>query len=1154
MPEARKRRIIQEDEVDEEETYAPPQKQSRKTESGSRPARNKAKAVKVQESEDELDHTIGEDDEEENEEYRDEPEGWDTVPEPAEDDDELFNEQAEKELKKAKAHSGKIGMTAEIGVIEMIEMFDFMCHRHLKVPFGPKINFIIGHNGSGKSAIMTAITVCLGGKANSTNRAQTLKALIREGASQAEVKLQIRNQGPDAYKPHIYGESIIIERRISKDGTSGYKVRSSKGKTISTKREELAAMCDHMNIQVDNPMNMLSQDAARQFLQSSTPEDKYRFFSRGTHLSQLSGDYEIVRECIETMQVTLKSKNEDLAELLELAKASQARFKDSQQAAALELKVDELKNQVAWAQIEELESGVKETEEQYEARQAKIPAIEAKRAQELTKMAEMDEKIEKLERIANEHVGSTAPTQERKRQLENELREKRDELKNVQDEERTVNDEIKNAKDLIRGYDQKIEHELKKMQGSAQSRRSEIEDNIRQLEQQVEGWKRQLAEGREDASKYEQQADEGRNRLEQHSNTVNKTKAELNDTKTRIRQLRDQKDNALKAFGPSIPDVLRDIEQVTNKGGWRGEQPVGPLGRHVKLRDQTWVSVIESALGGVLNAFAVTTDADRSTLFGILKRHRCNSDILLTKRVLFDYRSKEPSTQFLTINRVLDFDDEWVRRLMIDKLMIESTILVEKRAEADRITSSGRNGSFPDNVTQCFTLDLVRVGDRSGGAASIMMQHYRGPPRLSQNVDQQLEVLEGTALQLEDSLRYMIKESQQLLKQVEGDEGRRLQAKRQATVWEKDIKLKTRTVEDLRNKLQADEPSNLAAYEESKQQALEEIENWKKQYAPIAQNKQRINVAMEPLRQQITELNNSIKDQESGSMKIRAELDTLNMKRQEIMPRIQHWESKLKQEKATVKELELDLQVRTKYLEESTAKATEYCERVEVTATLAQLQREIKQIQERLREQEAQRGCSLEEIAIDMTRRQDDYNSAKLAIREMHNFINKLKRTLHIRMTRWREFRQQMALRSRISFSLQLSKRGYSGSLTFDHPTKQLNIRVETEDARSNAAGAARDKDPKSLSGGEKSFSTICLLLALWDSMSSSIRCLDEFDVFMDAVNRRISMQMLIGTAREADGVQYILITPQDASSVSPGPDVRVHRLHDPERNQQTLQ
>lgn len=37
----------------------------------------------------------------------------------------------------------------------------------------------------GKSAILTGITVCLGGKANATNRASNLKSLIREGAKYA---------------------------------------------------------------------------------------------------------------------------------------------------------------------------------------------------------------------------------------------------------------------------------------------------------------------------------------------------------------------------------------------------------------------------------------------------------------------------------------------------------------------------------------------------------------------------------------------------------------------------------------------------------------------------------------------------------------------------------------------------------------------------------------------------------------------------------------------------------------------------------------------------------------------------------------------------------------------------------------------------------
>ncbi len=91
------------------------------------------------------------------------------------------------------------------------------------------------------------------------------------------------------------------------------------------------------------------------------------------------------------------------------------------------------------------------------------------------------------------------------------------------------------------------------------------------------------------------------------------------------------------------------------------------------------------------------------------------------------------------------------------------------------------------------------------------------------------------------------------------------------------------------------------------------------------------------------------------------------------------------------------------------------------------------------------------------------------------------------------------------------------------------------------------------IASGEKSYSTICLLLALWNAMFSPFRVLDEFDVFMDAVNRRLAMNLLIDTARDGSNSQFILITPQNMADVRVGPDIQVHKLVDPERGQRRL-
>lgn len=54
-------------------------------------------------------------------------------------------------------------------------MRNFMCHDALEVDLNPNVNFIVGRNGSGKSAILTAIMIGLGSKSKITNRGTSVK-------------------------------------------------------------------------------------------------------------------------------------------------------------------------------------------------------------------------------------------------------------------------------------------------------------------------------------------------------------------------------------------------------------------------------------------------------------------------------------------------------------------------------------------------------------------------------------------------------------------------------------------------------------------------------------------------------------------------------------------------------------------------------------------------------------------------------------------------------------------------------------------------------------------------------------------------------------------------------------------------------------------
>lgn len=159
------------------------------------------------------------------------------------------------------------------------------------------------YTGSGKSAILAAIQICLGAGARRTNRARNLKELVRKDASCSHAKVQVTllNRGTDGYHHEVYGDTITVERTISlKGGYNGYKLLDANLKEQSRSKKDLDEMLDRLNIQVENPVAILDQEDSKKFL-TGKAEDKYAFFMKATELERIDRSYATTLDKLDEM-------------------------------------------------------------------------------------------------------------------------------------------------------------------------------------------------------------------------------------------------------------------------------------------------------------------------------------------------------------------------------------------------------------------------------------------------------------------------------------------------------------------------------------------------------------------------------------------------------------------------------------------------------------------------------------------------------------------------------------------------------------------------------------------------------------------------------------------------------------------------------------
>ncbi|XP_015750805.1 PREDICTED: structural maintenance of chromosomes protein 6-like, partial [Acropora digitifera] len=147
-------------------------------------------------------------------------------------------------------------------------------------------------------------------------------------------------------------------------------------KVVSHKKDELNHILDQFNIQVDNPVSVLNQDTSRNFLNSSDPKDKYRFFLKATQLEQVSSDYELIIEQQAIIKNTLDKKQETLPAMQRQVLVLEEKYKDIAQLKTMKEQVEELKKERVWAEVIATEKQLGPLSKEEGDQKAKLPRYE----------------------------------------------------------------------------------------------------------------------------------------------------------------------------------------------------------------------------------------------------------------------------------------------------------------------------------------------------------------------------------------------------------------------------------------------------------------------------------------------------------------------------------------------------------------------------------------------------------------------------------------------------------------------------------------------------------------------------------------------------------------------------------------------------------
>jgi len=1025
-----------------------------------------------------------------------------------------------------------------IGIIEKIRLENFMCHSNFIWEPNTCVNFVTGSNGSGKSSILQALVLGLMGESKHIKRYSKVSEFVKKDCSRAVIQVTLRNTGEEAYKPELYGPSLTFQRTITENGTSSYLLKDSNMKDVVRKSKEAKDECkrilDKFQIQVDSPIVILQQDEAKELLKIESPQQLYRFFEKATLIKQCFDEYSEAQAEYSRAQENLKEKARALRHLTSDFKKSKQRYEEIQRNNEMNEDLLAAKGEYAWARVHAARLNIKEIQENMGKLNDKMEHHKEKLMSSHEVLAEM--KLRKTEMSVSLEDESTKFSTQEQDLLR--LKEELDQLKmDLKELNGSLKKETNNKNSLVQ--------EIRVLQDQLEflAEKEKKGESVKKVEQRkfvlhkLEVDRKTLEERINQEGVTREAQDQWIKQDQEKEALVDKEIRNKKERKTLLQRELDELQGAqeqhLAVFGAKIPLVDRAIKRSLNQ--FR-KPPVGPVGAYVKLTGEAATNpelgrLVETELSRAqLTAYLTNDDHDRRALMRVLDEvyggdTRNKPRIFTSKFFCAQHQVRRPRCDQPVLLDYIMIDSPVVFNHLVDQKSIESILVCRTQDIAKSLMT--HKAHVPEGVSYTITHDFYRFFPARDTTSyrSYYMEVPTGSGMLratmSNLVQERTEEMKGLA----EHLRDLDIEKGEVIKSRKSFEAERRRAMGEIQRLRKEVAKLNSQMSEVKSEDETNQSDSdsLRARLRTRQTELNVAEE---KIGEVLANRDMMTNLLKEKESMFKDNKKELNELKSSTNPISQELRTIETKISSKTKEMLNQEKLIKKIKSEIVSLESDIKKNEDEEKQFAAAARKITKKeLEPEKTPKQLNAKIVQLKKKLSMKEGNQD--VEQFITEFNEIKERYTRLKGHIDTLNSHLETISQMKKERSDNILYIRTLITNSVRRKFNEMIKKFSASiGSeifLRIDHLNKELKFIFKNE------TGSHSNTDVSALSGGEKSYTQMCLICSLWDMMQPPFRCLDEWDVFLDAVNRReISQELLKFSLRNRDR-QFIFISPQGA-------------------------